>query len=96
MAWLFPHRFGAAADRNVDEKISASLLATEALANTAADVKGAAEINQALMENVTFDAVRRAKASEGRRDHRVQARIEATMHGMISQVNNRGRTDGRN
>jgi hypothetical protein len=94
MDWLFPNRAHCDAERRLDATISASLLANAKVAQAAADVNEAAEISQALMENVTFDASRRALASHERRVRRAKG-TEAAMRGMLSEVNRGKASDER-
>jgi hypothetical protein len=82
MAWLFPARFAADAEERLDATISASLQANEKVAEAASSVNEAAEFSQALMENVAFDARRRAVASSQRRAQRIDPHVKVVMDTM--------------
>lgn len=67
MAWLFPHRFGSDVDRRLDAALAERHLATEALSQSAKDVKDAAEADQDRARQIVADVRARIAKQEERR-----------------------------
>lgn len=87
MGWLFPRHFKSDAEAHLDETIRSSLRAIEKVSDAAEMVNKAAERNQAIMENVTFDSLKRVEASEERRGQKPKYGTEAAMRGLLGELN---------
>ena len=95
LSWIFPRRFKCSAESHLDATIAATLRANEKVARAAEIISKKSEINQAIMENVTFDTQRRVVASENRREYRKKFGPESALRGMLNEVSKGGKPNER-